>query len=343
MATAELPTKTEEVEKTIDQEVSEAVQLKNLLEKVLENTGSVVHDNGPNANLFDTAKFNQCYRVAKSMSQMSILPDHLVHEKGDKKRARLSPQQITANCFRIVNQAVRWGMDPYAIVDETYVVGGKLGYQGKLVAAVVNARAGLIGRLKYEHKGEGANRTVIVSGRFEDDPDEICQVELKLSDAKTDNMMWTKDPDQKLCYSGSIKWARRHCPEVVLGVLTDDDLDRMNDRREVQVNDLHDLTEFMSKSKPKGFKDHVGPVDDEPEVKPEPEPEPESESSKDETADDSDQVFLEFKSTMNRTRSASGASKVLEDYKALMPESWHPSLDTEFQDHMEKISKPAES
>jgi hypothetical protein len=30
--------------------------------------------------------------------------------------------------------------------------------------------------------------------------------------------MWTSDPDQKLWYSGVLKWARRHCPEVVLGV-----------------------------------------------------------------------------------------------------------------------------
>lgn len=35
--------------------------------------------------------------------------------------------------------------------------------------------------------------------------------------------MWTSDPDQKLWYSGVLKWARRHCPEVVLGVRAEDE------------------------------------------------------------------------------------------------------------------------
>ena len=39
--------------------------------------------------------------------------------------------------------------------------------------------------------------------------------------------MWTKDPDQKLAYCGALRWARRHCPEVVDGVLSDEDLDVM--------------------------------------------------------------------------------------------------------------------
>jgi hypothetical protein len=52
-------------------------------------------------------------------------------------------------------------------------------------------------------------------------------VDLKVKDAATDNQMWSKDPDQKLIYSAVVKWARRHCPEVVLGIITDDDMERM--------------------------------------------------------------------------------------------------------------------
>ena len=57
--------------------------------------------------------------------------------------------------------------------------------------------------------------------------DEPRVINLSVKEAKTSNDMWTRDPEQKLCYSAVVRWARRYCPEVVLGVLTDDDLDRI--------------------------------------------------------------------------------------------------------------------
>jgi len=261
-ATAEAVTINTTVEErpvtSIAEQVREQQDLRRLLEKVLEQE-VVVHDDGPNANLFDTRKFNQCYRVAQAMAEMSILPDHLKQIGSQSQGFKpLSPRQIAANCFRIVNQAVRWGFDPYAIVDETYVVAGKLGYQGKLIAAVVNARAGLEGRLRYTHDGKGADRTVTVTGRFKGDPNEFT-VTVRLGDVVTGNDMWKKDPDQKLCYTGAIKWARRYCPEVVLGVLTDDDLDRIKDADadRAPVSSLAQLTEQLQ-SKPNQFVGHVG-------------------------------------------------------------------------------------
>lgn len=229
-------------------EVGDRSQLRKLLEKVLDNT-AIVHDDGPNANLFDTRKFDQCYRVARAMAEMSLLPDHLKSVGTKNNKEWLPKSTVVANCFRVVNQAVRWGFDPYAIVDETYVVAGKLGYQGKLIAAVVNSRAGLIGRLNYTHSGTGDAMTVTVSGRFKDSPDQVCEITLSVKDAKTENEMWKKDPEQKLCYSGAIKWARRYCPEVVLGVLTDDDVDKIvygdPPAPTVEVKSVSDLTSVV--------------------------------------------------------------------------------------------------
>jgi len=216
-----------------DREVEAANRLRKSAERL------IVHDDGPNANLFDTAKFEQCYRIAQAMSQMSILPEHLKTTGSKNNLKFLTPKEIAANCFRIVNQAVRWGMDPYAIIDETYVVAGKLGYQGKLIAAVVNTRArGLKGRLNYEHTGAGDDMEVTVSGNLDG---EVKTITLCVRDAKTQNDMWRTDPEQKLCYSGATKWARRHCPEVMLGILTDDDLDRIAESRPQKVNSLDEL------------------------------------------------------------------------------------------------------
>lgn len=202
----------------------------------------VVEDNGPLAHLMDTARFEHLQRIATIMANASLIPDHL---KGNNS------QQTLGNCFLVVNQSLRWGLDPFAVAAETYSVGGKLGFQGKLVAALVNARANLQGKLRYEFSGAGDERTVNVVGQFKDEETERT-VTLSVGQARTKNQMWTSDPDQKLIYSAATKWARRHCPEVLLGVLTDDDIDRIAENRAItqgparEVSNLSALTQQLN-------------------------------------------------------------------------------------------------
>lgn len=198
-------------------------------------------DDSENATLFDTAKFEQSQRVALAMARASLTPKHL--RGGDQNEGQ-------ANCLRVVNQAIRWGMDPFAIMDETYVVGGKLGYSGKLIAAVINSRIGGGERLQcFFNDGKGDDFAVVI---FTGNPDAetfdvlakyaatgerallraltsagIRAIHLSVGQAKTQNDMWKKDPEQKLWYSGATKWARRYAPEIVLGVATDDDFERI--------------------------------------------------------------------------------------------------------------------
>jgi len=182
----------------------------------------VVQDEGPAAYLFDTARFEHMQRIAVAMAEASLIPDHL-RGKGTGKDAF---RQTVGNCLLIVNQATRWNFDPFAVAAATYVVKGRLGFEGKLIAGVVNVRAGIVGRLAYSFFGTGDGRTVTVAGLFDNEA-EPRTIKLSVGQAKTDNSMWRKDPDQKLVYSGVTKWARRHCPEIMLGVLTVDDLERM--------------------------------------------------------------------------------------------------------------------
>lgn len=217
----------------------------------------VVHDDGPLAHLFDSARFDHMQRIAKLMAQAPLMPDHL---RLDRNKKPLSDAQATANCVLVVNQSFRWGIDPFAAAPETYVVGGKLGFQGKLVAAVINSRAGLVRPLgvKYNSGKGDAFGAVIYGSRTGEIPREahsllqryaeqedrvalnaldelgVLAVRITVGQAKTDNRMWVADPEQKLFYTGATKWARRHAPEIMLGVVTDDDLDRMRLTREIE-------------------------------------------------------------------------------------------------------------
>lgn len=203
----------------------------------------VVQDDGPLAYLFDTARFEHMQRLATLMANASLTPKHLRGKDLD---------ETIANCFRVANQAVRWGFDPFAVIDATYVVHGKLGYEGKLVAAVINARAGMAQPLAVVYNGGtgddlaaavfGSNKPIAPEAwpllkRYVATEDGeaytdlmalgVMAIRINVRQAKTDNDMWRKDPQQKLFYSGATKWARRHRPEIIMGVITDDDLERM--------------------------------------------------------------------------------------------------------------------
>jgi len=141
--------------------------------------------------------------------------------------ARLVPaalQKSPADCLMVVMQAIRWQMDPFAVAQECSAIQGKLMYGGKLVAAVVNTRGGLPERLSFTYTGQGDARTVTVSGRLHGET-EAREVSVRISDARTQNKVWQTQPDQQLAYHGTRVWARRHTPELMLGVYSPEEFD----------------------------------------------------------------------------------------------------------------------
>jgi hypothetical protein len=156
--------------------------------------------------------FEQAIRFAEMMAKSKMVPKHF--------------QNKPEECLVIIEQAMRWEMSPYAVIQCASMIHERPMYEGKLVAAVVNARGplfGLQGRLHYAYSGEGQTRKVVVSGKL-DGKDEA--VEIAWKDAKTTNELWVKQPDQQLAYHGARVWARRHMPELMLGVYAPEEFDR---------------------------------------------------------------------------------------------------------------------
>lgn len=149
------------------------------------------------------ANLTEAIRLAELMAKASLVPQHL--------------QGKPADCFLVVEQSQRWGMSPFAVAQCTSCIKGKLMWEGKLIAAVINAQGGLSRRLAYDYAGEGNERSVIVHGilRGETEPRSVT---VALKDARTDNSHWRSQPDQQLAYHGARVWARRHMPELMLGV-----------------------------------------------------------------------------------------------------------------------------
>jgi hypothetical protein len=200
--------------------------------------------------------FNQLQRVAILMAESQLVPSHL--------------QKKVADCFLVCSQAIRWGMDPFAAAQHIYIVHGKVGWEGKIVAAIVNTRLAV--KLNYEYSGKRGTkeRSVVVSGtmRGEKKPREV---EGSVDDWATANDQWkgASQIDQMLAYRGAREWARRYMPEAVLGVYSDDEVREIALKEKESVTD-DTLDDLINPKK-------VTESDDPDSVTPPPAPEPEKE------------------------------------------------------------------
>jgi len=168
----------------------------------------------PVALYMQPSVFAQLQRVAKLMATSQLVPKHL---QGDDK---------ISDCFLVVAQAFRWRMDPFAVAQCSFVLSGKLGYEGKLIAAVINASPRLAVSLNYEYDGKGDDRRVRVFAtlRGEDKPREVFGT---VGEWATQNPKWKTMQDQMLSYRGAREWSRRHMPEAVLGVYADEEVEEI--------------------------------------------------------------------------------------------------------------------
>ena len=170
-------------------------------------------------------------QIASSASGGALLPQtfgDVVAFASVMARADLAlPKHLRGNegaCMAVAMQAVRWGMDPFAVANKTYSVNDRLAYEAQLVAAVVHMRAGIKGRPNYVYSGEGATRTCKVICTLEDG--EVREYETPPIGTITvkNSPLWKSDPDQQLGYFAIRSWARRYTPEVILGVYDRDEI-----------------------------------------------------------------------------------------------------------------------
>jgi RecT family len=168
----------------------------------------IVSHSGVNAMVPSTME--GAMKLAEMMSRGKLVPTHL--------------QGQPADCLMVIEMAMRMGMSPFAVAQCTSVIQGRLMLEGKLVSAALNGSGILATRLREEFSGEGASLKVVLRGTLKGET-QPREVTVSLSEAKTNNSMWTKQPQQQLIYFATRAWARRHAPEVMLGVYSPEEFD----------------------------------------------------------------------------------------------------------------------
>lgn len=94
------------------------------------------------AIMFNDKLFDRCKQIAGYMAKAEgITPPHLI----GKSEA----------CFAVITRAITWKLDPFAVMMSTYQTpGGKVGFEGKLIHAILENSGRLEGTVEYELFGD---------------------------------------------------------------------------------------------------------------------------------------------------------------------------------------------
>lgn len=180
-----------------------------------------------------------------------------------------------ADCMAVVMQAAQWGMNPFAVAQKTHLTqGGQLGYEAQLVNAVITSNGPFDGRPDYEFFGDWdkilgkvqerksdkggkyyvagwnaadeAGLGVIVRARLRGE-EEARELKLLMTQCYPRfSTQWATDPQQQISYAALKKFARRYCPDVILGVYTPDEFEPVDPPPEREINPAAGATQASS-------------------------------------------------------------------------------------------------
>lgn len=175
--------------------------------------------------------FGQVVEYAQMMCKGGLsLPKHLRDNPGA--------------CLRVIQQAMAWEMDPWAVASKTYNVNDILAYEAQLIAAVIKSRAPIKERvIPYKFTGDGGELQCSILLHHAETGEEISYVSPKKKDISPQNSpLWKTDPQQQLAYYTIRALARRHFPEILLGVYDREEVMAMRDITPEKgvTNFLHD-------------------------------------------------------------------------------------------------------
>lgn len=194
----------------------------------------------PALGAYNFSSLGDAVKFAELMSRAGeMLPPHL----------RMKP----ALCLAVVMRSQQWKVDPFALALETYQAsqGGVIAYQAKVFVMALEQCAGI--NLKYRFVGElkrtgkpvlsargnqiakngfTGNLKCIAYGTIDGDVVEYETPEYDDIEIKN-SPLWHSDPKQQFAYYAGRGWTRRYKPAVIMGAYSPEEVDRMNEVRDI--------------------------------------------------------------------------------------------------------------
>lgn len=223
------------------------------------------------AILFNDKLYERCKEVARRVAGAEgFTPPHLLGK--------------VEACFAVVTRAITWKLDPQAVAQSTFQTpGGRVGYEGKLIQAILENSGRLEGNVKYDHRGDwgkikgkfelkkgqsgkeypvptwtradAKGLSVVVSAKVKGEL-EPRALEVDLDDMfPLNSTLWATRPRQQICYTACRAFANIACPGLLMGEPFDVDRDSAVGMRDItparpQISDFDDPKTAVKQPEP---------------------------------------------------------------------------------------------
>jgi len=177
------------------------------------------------SNVFsDPEAFTQLARVASAFSKTAIVPEAY----------RGKPE----DCMVAIDMANRLGVSPLMVMQNLYVVKGKPSWSGQACTALIQ-NCGRFRDVRHIYTGtKGSDdRGCYVEAIRISDGETVQGVEVTMSMVKAEgwiaNTKWKNMPELMLAYRAAAFFARVNCPEALMGLQVEGEMEDMKPEKRV--------------------------------------------------------------------------------------------------------------
>ena len=185
------------------------------------------------------------WKFANIIAKSDIIPVHY----------RNKPENI----FIAMQSAYRMNMDPMMVMQNTYMIGGKLGMNSAFAISLANNCGLFESGIKYRLEGDMQELRVTAYANLKNNSEEISFT-IGMKEAMAEG--WTKNPKYKslpelmLRYRAATLLIRTHVPEALNGMHTVEELQDVNYAKEVtkeEVKKVETKTQALSNKMDEGL------------------------------------------------------------------------------------------
>ena len=177
-----------------------------------------IQNNNNGSFLTDKNAFEHTWRVATAFSKSKLVPKHFQDKPEDCMVALMMAQQLEVN--------------PILALQNLQVIHGNVGFNSSFAIALANERGNFVEPITWTSEGDGDNLKVTAHAILKTGKEITITVGMDTArkEGWISNNKYKTMPEQMLRYRSATWLIRTHCPEVLLGMQSSEEI------QDVEVN-----------------------------------------------------------------------------------------------------------
>ena len=179
----------------------------------MTDSNSITTTEGDNSFLTNTNAFEHTWRVATAFSKSKMVPATFQSKPEDCMVALMMAQQL--------------GVNPLLALQNIQLIHGRPGFSASFAIGLANERGPFNGPITWTVKGKGDSLAVTAKATIKATGEIVgntVSMEIAKAEGWTKNPKYKTMPEQMLRYRSAVWLIRSHCPEVLMGFPSSDEM-----------------------------------------------------------------------------------------------------------------------